>query len=110
MTIQGVQSSYARVGLPPGPSRPSDPDVQTPGALRPSHAQVPTTQAGVALAETVPTDAPQGIDPALWRVLTSEERTFFAGAAALGPLTYGPGSPNDSIPGTLQGGRIDVRI
>ena len=34
--------------------------------------------------------APPGSDPALWSVLTSEERRFFARQAALGPITYGP--------------------
>jgi hypothetical protein len=34
-------------------------------------------------------EAPAGTDPELWSVLTADERSFFAKASALGPLTYG---------------------
>ena len=54
---------------------------------------------------------PPGTDPALWKVLTTEERAFFARARAMGPLTYGPGTTRDGhVPAALQGGRIDVKV
>ena len=37
----------------------------------------------------VPVEPPPGTDPALWSVLSGEERAFFAKAGAMGPLTYG---------------------
>ena len=39
--------------------------------------------------QSVPAEAPPGTDPALWSVLSGEERAFFAKAGAMGPLTYG---------------------
>ena len=55
----------------------------------------------------VPAEAPAGTDPALWAVLTGEERAFFARFQSLGPLTYAPRAsvPAQSIP---HGGRLDV--
>lgn len=70
-------------------------------AARPSIASVPTS---------VPAEAPPGTDPALWSVLTGEERTFFSKTAALGPLTYGK-IKNATLPAppAVRGGRLDVR-
>lgn len=53
--------------------------------------------------------APPGSDPALWSILTSEERRFFAQQAALGPINYGPGRAAAPPTGAPLGGRIDVR-
>jgi hypothetical protein len=73
----------------------------TAAASRPSIASTPTS---------VPTDAPAGTDPALWSVLTTEERTFFAKTASLGPLTYGKiKSATMPAPPAARGGRLDVR-
>lgn len=64
----------------------------------------------VAAAPTHDESVPPGSDPALWSILTSEERAFFARQAALGPIHYGPGqrapAPVSDAP---LGGRIDVR-
>lgn len=51
---------------------------------------------------------PPGSDPALWSILTAEERRFFAQQAALGPINYGPRSAAPASNAPL-GGRIDVR-
>ena len=74
---------------------------RAPVTARPSIAAAPTT---------VPAEAPPGTDPALWSVLTSEERTFFSKTAALGPLTYGK-IKNATMPAppAMRGGRLDVR-
>jgi hypothetical protein len=61
----------------------------------------------------IPAEAPPGTDPALWSVLTGEERAFFARTVSGGPLTY------TRMMGQLQqpaaaalprGGRMDVRV
>jgi hypothetical protein len=58
----------------------------------------------------VPMEAPAGTDPVLWGVLTTEERTFFAKTAALGPLTYGRvKAVTHPAPPTARGVRLDVR-
>lgn len=63
-----------------------------------------------ATQSTVPPEAPAGTDPALWSVLTSEERNFFAKTAALGPLTYSRiKSVSHPAPPTARGVRLDVR-
>lgn len=57
--------------------------------------------------------APPGTDPALWSVLTTEERAFFAKATPSGPLTYARiasrGSADPLPLPVLRGMRIDVR-
>ena len=56
-----------------------------------------------------PSGPPQGVDAALWSVLTTEERAFFLKARDLGPITYRPGvSGREAAP--QRGGRIDVRV
>lgn len=58
----------------------------------------------------VPAEAPAGTDPALWGVLTTEERNFFAKTAALGPLTYSRiKEVTNPVPPAARGVRLDVR-
>ena len=82
------------------------PPVARPGAAQPPVEVGRTAQPTAAPAAGEP--APPGSDPALWSVLTAEERRFFAQQAALGPIHYGPHSmaPVSTAP---LGGRIDVR-
>ena len=47
--------------------------------------------------------------PALWDVLTAEEREFFAQQSALGPLTYRHGGTPAKDAPAPTGRRIDVR-
>jgi hypothetical protein len=57
--------------------------------------------------------APAGTDPALWGILTAEERLFFTRQASSGPLTYlKVMMPNSvpSAPAAARGRRIDVRV
>ena len=71
---------------------------QAPAPQRPTHA--------------VPAEPPPGTDPALWSVLSAEERAFFAKAGAMGPLTYGRALhelKSAQLP-VARGGRLDVKI
>jgi hypothetical protein len=79
-----------------------------------NRAAAPTPPAPATLRATssLPTQAPAGTDPALWSILTAEERTFFARYATSGPLTYlKVMMPDSASPGTAasRGRRIDVR-
>ncbi len=89
---------------------PSRPGSSTATSAQPAlKAQAPI--AGPAAAQhAVPADAPAGTDPALWSVLTNEERNFFAKSAALGPLTYGRiKAVSHPTPPSVRGVRLDVR-
>jgi hypothetical protein len=87
------------------------PQVQQPVAP----VVVPTAKPGAPTtakpAESVPVEAPEGTDPALWSVLSSEERAFFAKAGAMGPLTYGRviREMTGVQPPAARGGRLDVK-
>lgn len=98
---QGVAQGAIN-GTRPAPERTTAlPERPSTGTARPSIAATPTS---------VPTEAPAGTDPALWSVLTTEERTFFAKTASLGPLTYGKiKSATMPAPPAARGGRLDVR-
>jgi hypothetical protein len=125
MTVRSVNQPptnplLGTVGRPlPQPGQaPAQGTRPEPAALRPQPAplrpQAPLSGAAAAL----PAEAPPGTDPALWSVLTGEERAFFAKAAATGPLTYSrisagvqalQGQPVPPVAGALRGGRLDVR-
>lgn len=76
----------------------------------PDHAgSVPAPEARVSGGGTA-APAPEGTDPALWSVLTAEERHFFARALEGGPLVYGRESAGTALSGVRVGGRIDVRV
>jgi hypothetical protein len=62
--------------------------------------------------QSIPAEPPPGTDPALWSVLSGEERAFFAKAGAMGPLTYGRAMremTSAQLPAS-RGGRLDVKI
>jgi hypothetical protein len=67
--------------------------------------------AGAARANA-PAPAPPGTDPALWSVLSDEERAFFAKVGAMGPLTYGRVLSGQMTPpaAALRGGRVDFKV
>jgi hypothetical protein len=95
----------------------SGPGNSIPAAYRiPPVARPPTVQPAVEVGKKTPAVASSdeavapGSDPALWSILTSEERAFFARQAALGPLHYGPGARSTPpVSDGPLGGRIDVR-
>jgi len=126
-----LAAALGSLGRPLGPNgtgagRPGATPGAVPGAVRtparPEAAalkpQQPLAGAG-ATAGALPAEPPAGTDPALWSVLTGEERAFFARAAASGPLTYGrisagvnmlQGNPLAQAPSAAaRGGRLDVR-
>ena len=101
----GVQSGQARPSSTRPTTAPGAP--ATPAALKAQTSLTSTTSA-------LPAEAPPGTDPALWSVLTTEERTFFAKAATMGPLTYGRvaagiNAPANQAAPAVRGGRLDVR-
>ena len=109
MSIQGINGGFGSAGFVPGLPRPENTEgAATRRAERPQERAA--AQAVASSAGAVSAEAPHGTDPALWSVLTGEERSFFARARSLGPLTYGRGSSNDSVPGVRLGGRIDVKV
>lgn len=80
-------------------------------AATPEPAVAPRAAARPSAA--VPAEAPAGTDPALWSVLTTEERAFFARAVTNGPLTYTKmmGALTNTPPAVMpRGGRMDVRV
>lgn len=99
-TSQGVNPDSAKAARAT-PERASGIAERAPVAARPTIASAPSA---------VPAEAPAGTDPALWSVLTTEERAFFSKSAALGPLTYGK-IKNATLPAppAMRGGRLDVR-
>ncbi len=88
------------------------PGASIPAAYRlPPVARPPASKPTVEVGHTPAAPAepvPAGSDPALWAILTSEERAFFTRQAALGPIHYGPRSAAPASDGPL-GGRVDVR-
>lgn len=82
----------------------SSPLIPVPPSVRPQpapRAEGPNAPGTAARALTG--------EPSLWELLTPEEREFFSQQAALGPLTYRPGSTApESLPAPT-GRRIDVR-
>jgi hypothetical protein len=85
------------------PQKPQTQTVQQPATEAPANAKAP---------QGVPVEPPPGTDPALWSVLSGEERAFFAKAGAMGPLTYGRALQDmkaSQLPAS-RGGRLDVKI
>ena len=103
----GVQPGQTG-GVRPGVARPTAAPANTANAaaLKPQQSLATPTSA-------LPAEAPPGTDPALWSVLTSDERAYFAKAAASGPLTYGRVAaginPMAQAAPAVRGGRLDVR-
>ncbi len=82
------------------------PGVRTTFPTRSQPAQVERPSA--AAEETTSLRPPKGTDPELWKVLTSDERAFFAREDAMGPLSYGHRIANTpSLP--ARGGRLNLR-
>ncbi len=92
-----------RAGAMPVRSAPARPAAPAPQPPRLSIAQ-PGDTADVA--------APEGTDPKLWSILTSEERSYFAKSAAQGPVTYARvmlGTQDQSLAPAMRGLRVDIR-
>jgi hypothetical protein len=115
MSIYGVGGSGSSNIQRPTTQSPIRDNGRTP-AQKPGSQAVPQTAPQTAPAakstQSVPTEPPPGTDPALWSVLSGEERAFFAKAGAMGPLTYGrvlQEMKTAQLPAS-RGGRLDVKI
>lgn len=79
----------------------------------PATAEAASRNTRVTTGNALPAEAPPGTDPALWSILTRDERAFFARNAGSGPLTYTKIMRTDhsvlSLGGAVRGGRIDAR-
>jgi hypothetical protein len=114
MSIYGINNS--NIGRLPGQFPVRDGNrtgVQPATTPAPAPVAKPANASTTSAASqtSVPADPPEGTDPALWSVLSSEERAFFAKAGAMGPLTYGKAlrDMNGSQLPASRGGRLDVK-
>jgi len=112
MSIYGIGNS----NIPRTPAQLPVRDNTRPQVQQPApQVVVPTAKPNVSSAAksspSVPVEAPEGTDPALWSVLSGEERAFFAKAGAMGPLTYGRAlrEMTGAQPPAARGGRLDVK-
>lgn len=110
MSIQGLGGVYGQQGIIPGARELVENNDVESGANRiggepPQDASVVSGQ-----HDELPLKAPPGTDPKLWSVLTSEERSFFAKAQTMGPLTYNRATGNGAEAAMQRGSRIDVRV
>ena len=113
MSIQGIGGSNIQR---PGNQVPVRDNARTP-VQKPATQSVPAlapqqTPAAAKSPQAIPVEPPPGTDPALWSVLSGEERAFFAKAGAMGPLTYGRAIQDmkqSQLPAS-RGGRLDVKI
>jgi hypothetical protein len=107
--IGGVGAADPRVG-------PGSPETDRARLGRPADLPAPRTETAPDAASAAPatgvvsTPAPRGMDPALWSLLTTDERAHFARARELGPLTYGRASGPEVTPPPMRGIRLDVRV
>lgn len=92
-------------GMPAGTGaiRPTFPSrVQAPAVEAPRSPEVAPREEAASLRP------PKGTDPELWKVLTADERAFFAREDAMGPLSYGHRiTAGPTIP--ARGGRLNLR-
>ena len=88
MSIHGIRGPYSGI-IPtsaPATQRPDTTGTQGTGTAQRAIVRAPVAPSkGVAIApgsQAVPSQPPTGTDPELWSVLTSDERTYFAGHRA----------------------------
>ena len=117
MTIPSISGGFRN--LPPSPQN----DAMSALATGQQRKAQENSAAAVAMPRQAPlqptqtsmtAQAPAGTDPALWSILTGEERAFFAKSNSSGPLTYGkmmpPSRSVTSAAPISIGRRIDVRV
>ena len=109
-------SAINGLGAPLGPlSRPLEPagaerereTTSTRDALAPTQTQRARPEQAAATATAA---VPGGVDPALWSMLTTEERSHFAKLGKAGGLTYGPAPKQQPAQALARGLRLDVRV
>jgi hypothetical protein len=113
MSIYGVSGSNIQRPATQVPIRDNGRTQGQQPATQRVPVQVPMQAPGTAKpTPSIPAEPPPGTDPALWSVLSGEERAFFAKAGAMGPLTYGRAMremTSAQLPAS-RGGRLDVKI
>jgi hypothetical protein len=119
MSVTGVNNSLrdllaTRIDQTIG--RPLDQQPETGGSTPAGSSALATRAAGTSKPATksaLTPQPPEGTDPALWSILTGEERAYFANNSASGPLTYSkvmmPNKSTSSALPAVRGGRVDVR-
>jgi hypothetical protein len=116
MSVTGVNNSLrdllaTRIDQTIG--RPLDQQSRTGGATAPATSGTPSGAPKAAAKSALTPQPPEGTDPALWSILTGEERSYFANNATSGPLTYSkvmmPNKTAASALPAVRGGRVDVR-
>lgn len=93
--------------------RPLDQRSRTGGPAPAGSGSLASAPSRPATASASSPQPPEGTDPALWSILTSEERAYFANSVTSGPLTYSkvmmPNRAASSALPAARGGRVDVR-
>jgi hypothetical protein len=90
----------------PVPAAPVAQPARPTAAAQPRPAVAAQPRASTAPAE--PAAAPAGADPALWSVLTADERAFFAQGTQA--VTYAAPDRGTPAPASRLGQRLDVRV
>ncbi|MDQ8154402.1 MAG: hypothetical protein P3B98_07035 [Gemmatimonadota bacterium] len=116
MNVNGLPSSLQSLLSAREQLQTTRPDAAATAAAQAQRAAAPAAaaQAKPAAANAVMSaQAPEGTDPALWSVLTSDERAFFSRVVTSGPLTYSKMAAASASRATtmpaIRGGRIDFR-
>ncbi len=116
MSVTGVNNSLrdllaTRIDQTIG--RPLDGQSQAGGAAPAASGAATQAATKPATKSALTPQAPEGTDPALWSILTGEERAYFANNMTTGPLTYSkvmmPNRTASSALPSVRGGRVDVR-
>jgi hypothetical protein len=116
MSVTGVNNSLqdllaTRIDQTIG--RPLDPRPQTGGTAATGFGAPGPSASKSGKASALTPQAPEGTDPALWSILTGEERAYFANNMSSGLLTYSkvmmPNRTTASALPVARGGRVDVR-
>ncbi len=110
MSINGINGGYANPAPTPGVRDRAPIDESAGKTTRVREHSAGDVNAVRRSTRGVPAEAPHGTDPALWSVLTAQERAFFAEAQPAGPLTYGPTNRGRVSPRAVLGGRLDLRV
>ena len=110
MSIQSLGGIYGQQGVLPGARQlDGSRELEAEAGRSPQKAAEEGPNLLGAVNE-LPAKAPPGTDPNLWSVLTSEERSFFARAQTMGPLTYNKASGLGVEAAIQRGSRIDVKV
>jgi hypothetical protein len=117
MNVNGIGGMAAQILRPQESARPVVDQERAPAAATPAPNLIPTPARVAASGLLAPrqgaiaAEAPAGTDPELWKVLTTEERSYFTRMGSAGPLTYGrQASASRPQAPLVRGGRLDVRV